>query len=579
MSKSKHTKMALLASVVSLLTCCALLVGTTFAWFTDSVVNTGNRIQSGQLDVRFNGSRLVDSQWETEHHLDRKALFNEENWEPGQYGAVVINVSNYHSNLAAKVDVKFNITDGENSLANALWYRLTPFVSASLVPDRGSENVNDKLLDRTVPVKTGDSRVKPMTEIESDSHDPLTLLAGEITGGSGNIYGHFLLEYGMYTDAANQYMNGTFGLDFTVNATQAPVEKDGFGNSNYDADADWPPVSISNADQLKQALADAQPGDVLSLQAGIYALEESLVIPSGVSLMGAQAGTPASQWADADASQKTIIKAPNTGDRVLQILQNDAASPVSNVVLDGIEIDGEGKYVKGIYVKKEAGAAMQGIVIRNCAVVNTDNDGIDVSNTDGAVIENNYVSHVADNGIRLGNYKNTDGNTAYVRNNVIDTVSATQNGAIMVTSGAGDVVVSGNVISNVAAYEGSNGSSEVKRSAIHVYDVFEGGTVIIENNRIADVDQGIAVYKFSSLADEDKVVVRGNTVTDYKTFAIATSTLNNEKLDVTTLVEITGNDFSTAEPAADGLYIEETNHNWQVIASENTAGNGTYIAD
>ena len=65
----------------------------------------------------------------------------------------------------------------------------------------------------------------------------------------------------------------------------------------------------------------------------------------------------------------------------------------------------------------------------------------------------------------------------------------------------------------------------------------------------------------------------------YKTFAIATSTLNNEKLDVTTLVEITGNDFSTAEPAADGLYIEETNHNWQVIASENTAGNGTYIAD
>ena len=117
-------------------------------------------------------------------------------------------------------------------------------------------------------------------------------------------------------------------------------------------------------------------------------------------------------------------------------------------------------------------------------------------------------------------------------------------------------MVSGNVISNVAAYEGSNGSSEVKRSAIHVYDVFEGGTVIIENNRIADVDQGIAVYKFSSLADEDKVVVRGNTVTDYKTFAIATSTLNNEKLDVTTLVEITGNDFSTAEPAADGLYID-----------------------
>ena len=46
-----RTKKALLASGVFLLACAALLAGTTFAWFTDSVVNTGNKIQAGNLAI------------------------------------------------------------------------------------------------------------------------------------------------------------------------------------------------------------------------------------------------------------------------------------------------------------------------------------------------------------------------------------------------------------------------------------------------------------------------------------------------------------------------------------------------
>ncbi len=578
MTKS-NSKKSLVASGLSLAVSAALLLGTTFAWFTDSVTSAGNKIQAGNLQVDLLMDKAGDGNYVSIADSDKGDIFsaaqggNGYNWEPGMTQIVYLAVKNTGS-LALNYNFILDVTDGNPGLADALDYAVLNGTTADDLKDA-------KTWEDIVAISTADV---PTSGYVGDVVD------GQTTFTPGRILeakemATFAMAVHMDEEAGNEYQNGSITIDVNLVAKQAMSETDGFGNPNYDADADWPPVSISNADQLKQALADAQPGDVLSLQAGTYALEESLVIPSGVSLMGAQAGTPASQWADADANQKTIIKAPNTGDRVLQILQNDAASPVSNVVLDGIEIDGEGKYVKGIYVKKEAGAAMQGIVIRNCAVVNTDNDGIDVSNTDGAVIENNYVSHVADNGIRLGNYKNTDGNTAYVRNNVIDTVSATQNGAIMVESGAGDVVVSGNVISNVTAYVGSTGSSEMKRSAIHVYDVFEGGVVTIENNSIANADQGIAVYKFSSLTDADKVAVRGNTVTDYKTFAIATSTLNNEKLDVTTLVEITGNDFSTAEPAADGLYIERTNqfgettHNWRVEASGNTAGNDTYIAD
>ena len=48
----KHKK-SLLASGLALLACFALLMGATFAWFTDSVSNTGNRIEAGELKIDF----------------------------------------------------------------------------------------------------------------------------------------------------------------------------------------------------------------------------------------------------------------------------------------------------------------------------------------------------------------------------------------------------------------------------------------------------------------------------------------------------------------------------------------------
>ena len=44
-------KMALVHSVIALLLCCSMLIGTTFAWFTDSVTSGKNRIIAGNLDV------------------------------------------------------------------------------------------------------------------------------------------------------------------------------------------------------------------------------------------------------------------------------------------------------------------------------------------------------------------------------------------------------------------------------------------------------------------------------------------------------------------------------------------------
>ena len=52
MTNSKSTKRALLTSVLALLMCVAMLIGATFAWFTDTASTGVNKIQAGNLDVK-----------------------------------------------------------------------------------------------------------------------------------------------------------------------------------------------------------------------------------------------------------------------------------------------------------------------------------------------------------------------------------------------------------------------------------------------------------------------------------------------------------------------------------------------
>ena len=51
MNNKRATKRALLTSVMALAMCVVMLVGTTFAWFTDTASTNVNRIVSGNLKV------------------------------------------------------------------------------------------------------------------------------------------------------------------------------------------------------------------------------------------------------------------------------------------------------------------------------------------------------------------------------------------------------------------------------------------------------------------------------------------------------------------------------------------------
>ncbi len=105
MSEKKTTKGALFTSVVAMLLCLVMLIGTTFAWFTDSVVNTGNRIQAGDLDIEVEYS--VDGQTWAPLELDTN-VFGGGLYEPGYTKVAAFRISNTGT-LAARYKLDVNI--------------------------------------------------------------------------------------------------------------------------------------------------------------------------------------------------------------------------------------------------------------------------------------------------------------------------------------------------------------------------------------------------------------------------------------------------------------------------------------
>ena len=81
MENKKSTKRALYSSVLSLVLCMAMLIGTTFAWFTDNVTSTGNIIKSGKLDAELNyTSEFTDIAADNWTDASTGAIFDYELW-------------------------------------------------------------------------------------------------------------------------------------------------------------------------------------------------------------------------------------------------------------------------------------------------------------------------------------------------------------------------------------------------------------------------------------------------------------------------------------------------------------------
>ena len=213
MKSKKAVRSALGMSVLSIALCAAMLIGTTFAWFTDTASTAVNKIQAGTLDVALemeeSEGKWVSAEGKTLDFVKSPdAPAGEELlWEPGcTYNLPALRVVN-NGNLALKYMIKFTGIKGDAKLNEAIVWTV--------------KNTGD--------TATGDSSdvVVPATDTQLAQYKLLPEQAAhELT-----ISGH------MKESAGNEYQGLSIdGISITVYATQYTYESDSKDNQ-YDKDS------------------------------------------------------------------------------------------------------------------------------------------------------------------------------------------------------------------------------------------------------------------------------------------------------------------------------------------------------
>ena len=230
MTNRKSTKRALLGSIMAMVLCLAMLVGATFAWFTDTASTGVNKIQAGKLDVALEmkdaAGQWVSAEGKTLNWV-KAAAGEQVLWEPGcTYTLPELRVIN-NGNLALKYKVTITGINGSAKLNEAIEW-----------------TIGDVAMGAEQHLKAGESN--------------------EFT-----IKGH------MKESAGNEYMNESIdGIAITVAATQDTVENDSLGNT-YDEDAKYPIVAM---DTLQELINNATEPVSAKLEGNIAG---SLTVPQG----------------------------------------------------------------------------------------------------------------------------------------------------------------------------------------------------------------------------------------------------------------------------------------------------------
>ena len=230
MADKKTTRKAMLSSILSLVICLSMLIGATFAWFTDSVTSSRNIIQSGNLDVELYYS-VMDGNgvWRDYEKVTKDTkIFNYDLWEPG-YTAVA----------------KFKVVN-EGTLA--LKYQL----SADVYEEKAGETKDGADIKLSEILRYGVTEDLSVLGNRAEAVNVATMTFGrlgqmDVTNLAKGAEAEVGMVIAMPTDVGNEANhNGIkipeieFGI--TLVATQETAESDSF-NNQYDVDSIMP-VSV-----------------------------------------------------------------------------------------------------------------------------------------------------------------------------------------------------------------------------------------------------------------------------------------------------------------------------------------------
>ena len=224
MTNMKHTKRALVLSVLSLILCFSMMLGTTYAWFTDSVTSTGNKIQSGTLKVDL---ELYDAKGDAWNSLKTSPapIFNYDKWEPGYVDVKLLKIEN-EGTLALKWKAKFVSNVALSELADVIdVYVLTSATELDMPIGRDLEAVGY--------VKVG-TVADFVNTIETTTNG--TLLGVNNDAGEPT-YAYLGIALKMQETAGNDYQDLDLGaFDIQIVATQMAYEEDSI-DEKYDESA------------------------------------------------------------------------------------------------------------------------------------------------------------------------------------------------------------------------------------------------------------------------------------------------------------------------------------------------------
>ena len=484
--KRNTTKRSLLASLLALVMCVTMLVGTTFAWFTDSASTAVNKIESGTLHVD-----IVDKDGNS---LDGKTLsFKNVNgdtnilWEPGATFALdsfrIVNTGK----LALKYKVIINGVNGNAKLLEAIDF----FVK-----------IGDA---EKVALADWEGILLPDGEAATDTMDAGTTSAITISGT-------------MKKEAGNEYQGLSIdGIGITVVATQYTYENDSNGNT-YDQNAPIVNVTPENA----QSVLDKLDGyATVKLGAGTYdtlylrpakgnantALKDgvanyrtitglTIVGGEGVTVKGIKVGS------DVNLSNDDFVEVNNLNIQNVTFTSNGSTngfeatagrSAVNGVTMDGCKMTaGEGFEQTGdegnLYKSK---IHVSNVVIKNCEV-----DGIyrlaTFDKVTNATIEGNTINNVTGHGIHFGTgaTNGIDG-ALVIKNNSADGLTCRFLRMDKVAPTA-SLNISGNNITNYNNQDDFGFTSDADHGSGRYYsvdymkvtNVADGASVTISNNTL-----------------------------------------------------------------------------------------------
>ena len=295
----KSKKSALLLSFTSLLLCFAMLVGSTFAWFTDTATTGVNKIVAGNLKVDIvdatntdksltgdNGKLLWTQKVVSEGGGALEAVTTEglPLWEPGvTFLTQGFKIKN-GGNLALKWKMAINKENVENGKADS---EETPSKSLLDVIDFSVVKSTDENAT-AVAIENFVGELKEKNTVSTDTY---------------YIKGH------MQKEAGNDYQNLTLdGITITVYATQLNSENDSFG-PNYDKDAPLPLVATRselNTTITRESLKDEE-GKIAPVEVTLGNLEAEDIQytenSSGYTGKGVMLGNTSLNWYNAEVPE------------------------------------------------------------------------------------------------------------------------------------------------------------------------------------------------------------------------------------------------------------------------------------